>query len=71
VTDADFLEALGGRKKPTQSAAAKQGPARTGKDTNPQKRGKNEKAPALPGHKMSLSGLEPETYGLKVRCSTD
>jgi hypothetical protein len=22
-------------------------------------------------YKVSLSGLEPETYGLKVRCSTD
>jgi hypothetical protein len=74
VTDADFEAALGGKKatqNATQSVAAKRGPTRTGKDTHRRKRGKNEKAPAEPGPLMSLSGLEPETYGLKVRCSTD
>ena len=30
------------------------------------------KIDVIPYHiRVSLSGLEPETYGLKVRCSTD
>lgn len=53
VTDADFEAALGGSKKaqqnPQQSASVKEGPTRTAKDTNPQKRGKNAKTPAMPG----------------------
>ncbi len=53
VTDADFEAALGrpakAQQNPQQTASAKQGPTRTGKDTNPQKCPENAKPPVKPG----------------------
>ncbi len=43
---------------------------KTAGDANPPTR-RNTLSRRCIAQKMRLSGLEPETYGLKVRCSTD
>jgi hypothetical protein len=71
VTDADFAKAAGVAPNPTR-ALDELGCTRGAGGKSPYEKGRDFDIPANSvTNPVSLSGLEPETYGLKVRCSTD
>jgi hypothetical protein len=71
VTDADFAKAAGVDTKAAPTGHELGCTAGSGA-TRPNENGRDIAISAVSsGEPMSLSGLEPETYGLKVRCSTD
>lgn len=72
VTDADFEKASAPPVRNTvQSVAVSDSTEGLGEQVTAGIAGGDGCLPNCTDAQMSLSGLEPETYGLKVRCSTD